>query len=445
MNIEQNSPITPLAKELNDVINAISPSTYSLLSIKGKRIFFPSKGILAQAAEAKEKAKPEFNATAGIASDENGPLVFSSIEKYFNGLTKNEVFNYSPSYGNMALRKLWKERLLKINPSLKDKGFSLPIVTNGLTNALSTVADMFFNPGDEVIIPDQLWGNYKLMLDALREVKVKYYPFFAENKFNLTGFKETIYESAEKNGYAKVILNFPNNPTGYSPEKEEQTEIIATIKGLAESGKKVMVILDEAYHTMFYEDNLMKESFFSYLADIHENVLAIKICGATKEFFVWGLRVGFVSYGIKNGTQELYDALEKKTGGTIRANISNVSTPGQNVIAKILQDESYLPDFENNFSKLKNRYLEVKKVVENEKYHKIFTPYPFNSGYFMLIKFNEKITSEVMRKRLLDEAGIGTISTTKHDLRIAFSCLTKKSILTVFEKIYEIGNKILYN
>ncbi len=433
--------MNPLAEELNETILKKSPPVLELLSLRGKRMFFPSKGIIAQAEEAKKKASPSFNATAGIATGEDGPLVFPAMKKYFNHLKPQEIFNYSPSYGNLELRKLWKERLSSVNPGLKDKNFSLPIVSGGLTNSLSTVADLFLNPSDEVIVPDQLWGNYRLMLDSLRGVKIKYYPFFREFKFNLAGLKNSLKESASDYGWVKVILNFPNNPTGYSPDKLEQEEIIASLKEIASLGNKVLVILDEAYHTMFYEDNLMQESFFSHLVDAHENLLAVKICGATKEFFAWGFRVGFITYGIKDGDLDLYDALEKKTGGVLRANISNASTSAQNVLVKILQDKSYLEDFEKNFSTLKARYQEVKRVLENKKYEEVFTPYPFNSGYFMLIKLNPNIEAESMRKALLDHAQIGTIATGKHDLRIAFSCLLKENISKVFEKIYEIGKK----
>ncbi len=453
-NLPLSLPLNPLAQKLNQSLEAESKVVLSLLSNKGRAIFFPSGGIIAQAAEAKEKAKPEYNATAGIATDKDGPLVFPSVYHYFNDLKKNEVFVYSPSSGNLELRKLWQERIREINPSLQGKRFSLPVVAGGLTSSLSTVADMFFDEGDEVIIPDQLWGNYKLMLEPLRSVKINYFPFFAEDKFNLAGFKASLEETLSKptnsNKVVKLILNFPNNPTGYSPTKSEQQEIVDTLKGYASAGNKILVILDEAYHTMFYEEEVIEQSFFSYLLEAHENILTIKICGATKEFFVWGLRVGFVTYGIKNGSERLYDALEKKTAGVIRANISNVSTSAQNILGKILKDKSYKSDAESTFEIMRERFLKVKEVLrENqEKYREVFTAYPFNSGYFMLLRLNDSftnkgLTAEDLRKELLDKAQIGTISTAQHDLRVAFSCLSKENIPHVFEKIYEVGQGML--
>ena len=58
-----------------------------------------------------------------------------------------------------------------------------------------------------------------------------------------------------------------------------------------------MAFTDDAYFGLFYEETALKESIFTRLMDRHSNLLAVKLDGATKENFVWGLRVGFVTYG----------------------------------------------------------------------------------------------------------------------------------------------------
>ena len=50
-----------------------------MLSDLGKRLFFP-KGILAQSAEAKEKAK-RYDATIGIARENGKPMFLPSVMK----------------------------------------------------------------------------------------------------------------------------------------------------------------------------------------------------------------------------------------------------------------------------------------------------------------------------------------------------------------------------
>ena len=85
-----------------------------------------------------------------------------------------------------------------------------------------------------------------------------------------------------------------------------------------------MVVTDDAYFGLFYEDS-MKESLFGKLANMHPRVLAIKLDGATKEEFVWGFRTGFITFadGHDYENAQVIAALEKKTMGIIRARITS--------------------------------------------------------------------------------------------------------------------------
>src|SRR5690606_31968013 len=139
-------------------------------------------------------------------------------------------------------------------------------------------------------------------------------------------------------GKAIVILNFPNNPTGYTPDLQEGDNIVAAIRDAAEAGIKIAVVTDDAYFGLFFEDSL-KESLFSKLADVHSNVLAIKIDGATKEEYVWGLRVGFITYA--SNSQAALSALEQKTLGIIRATISSGPHPSQTFVLRALKSPQF--------------------------------------------------------------------------------------------------------
>jgi len=104
-------------------------------------------------------------------------------------------------------------------------------------------------------------------------------------------FKTELNNTAEEKGKAIVLLNFPNNPSGYTPTVAEGDALVAAIKEVAEAGCNVVAIADDAYFGLFYEDSL-KESLFGKLANIHPRVLAIKLDGATKEEFVWASAPG---------------------------------------------------------------------------------------------------------------------------------------------------------
>ena len=101
------------------------------------------------------------------------------------------------------------------------------------------------------------------------------------------------------------LLNFPNNPTGYSINSSEGGKIVEIIETTAKKGTQTIVILDDAYFGLFYEDEIMQESLFGHLINRQKNILGIKLDGPTKELFVWGFRVGFLTYGLGEGDEEI--------------------------------------------------------------------------------------------------------------------------------------------
>ena len=173
---------------MNAAIERENPHVFAMLSEFGKRLYFP-KGILAQSAEAKEKAK-RYNATIGIAREGGKPMFLPSVMRFFNELTPAEVVTYAPATGRADFRRKWREELVRKNPSLVGKPFSLPIVTSGVTHALSVVADLFVDRGDVVLVPDKFWENYELLFGVRHEAQLATYPFFnPEGRFNVEALR----------------------------------------------------------------------------------------------------------------------------------------------------------------------------------------------------------------------------------------------------------------
>ena len=429
--------MNPLALELNEIIKKANPSIYDMLSEVGKSLFFP-KGILTQSAEAKAKAH-KFNATIGMAKEKGETMFLPSVMSQMGKFTPDESLTYAPSYGTADLRKAWKDLIIKKNPSIKDNKISLPVVTNAITHGLSVIGDMWVDPGDTLVLPDKMWGNYSMIYEVRRGARiVKYSTFNNEGGYNTEALKKCLEEEAAKSKKLVVLLNFPNNPTGYSITPEEGIKIADILTELAEKGTNVVAVTDDAYFGLFYEDNVMKESLFSLIINRHPRLLAVKLDGATKEIYVWGLRIGFITYGaVVDGDIDLfYDALERKTAGDVRGNISNVSHLSQTIIAKSLASENFGPESSDKYNVMKERALEVKKVLSDSKYDKVWEVYPFNSGYFMCLKL-KTVDAEALRVHILDKYGVGTISIGKTDLRIAFSCIEKEDIRELFETIYK--------
>jgi aspartate/methionine/tyrosine aminotransferase len=427
--------MNPIAHSLNQIIESGNPYLVDMLSDMGKNLFFP-KGILSQSAEAKEKAY-KLNATIGIATEKGRTMHFPSVMESIYSIRPKASITYAPSFGIPELRKTWQDSLFIKNPSLSGKTISLPVVTCGITHAISMFADMWLNPGDVIVLPDMMWGNYNMILNVKKGAVIRHFPLFSsEGKFNLTAFEEIIRAEAEKHDKISVLLNFPNNPTGYSVTEEEGRHIVEILTSIAEAGTNVIAVTDDSYFGLFYEDEILKESLFAHLCDRHPRMLAVKLDGATKENFVWGLRIGFITYGcpINGDPLSVYDALEKKTAGSIRGSISNASHLGQTIVLKSMQGDRFIAEKEEKFKILQSRARCVKKVLSDSKYKEAWDVYPFNSGYFMCLKL-KTVNAETLRLHLLEKYGVGLISIGDKDLRIAFSCLEESDIPELFDII----------
>lgn len=429
--------LDPQAVKLNDAIKAANPAVFDMLSAKGKAIFFPKQGILAQSAEANGK---EINATIGIALEDDGsPVTLPSISKNLN-LPAADAYSYAPSPGRADIRKIWKGMIEKKNPGMAGKPFSNPVVTAALTHGLSMAGYLFCDEGDTVILPDLFWENYGLIFTNAFGAGLDTFPTYTDaGGFNVDGLKAKL-AAPSRNGKKIVLLNFPNNPSGYTPLPSEVKEIVAAVSAAAAKGDKVVLLIDDAYFGLVFEDGVYAQSIFCDLCDLHPNVLAVKIDGATKEDYVWGFRVGFLTYGIKGGSPALYEALEAKTGGAIRGNISNSSNPAQSLLVRSWSAGEYDAEKKQKFELLKRRYDEVKRILAaHPEYREQFSPLPFNSGYFMCIK--PKADPEALRQKLLKDYSTGTINFGTI-LRLAFSATPTGKLEKLFDNVYKAGKEL---
>jgi len=423
------------AEELNQIISKDSLVVFNLLSERGKNVYFPGKGILGQSAEARGK---RINATIGTAiEDDKSPMRLQSIEKNIN-MPPAAAFLYAPSHGRPDIRAKWKEMIYQKNPGLRNIELSLPVVTNALTHGLSIAGYLFLDKDDELIVPDLNWDNYELIFSEGYGACINTFNTFTNGEFDIGAMKRAIHKRGK--GKKVVLLNFPNNPTGYTPSVETMRDIVNVLREAAEEGYKLAVLCDDAYFGLVFEEGIEQQSVFSYLAGLHENLLAVKLDGPTKEDYVWGFRVGFVTYGIKGGTPEFYKAMADKTAGAVRGNISNSCNLSQSLLLSAWSSPEYQDEKQQKFLILKSRYNKVKEVLSTGKFDRYFKAFPYNSGYFMCIQLAEGLSGETIRQVLLRDYETGVICF-GNILRIAFSAVAERDIPELFENIYRACEK----
>jgi aspartate/methionine/tyrosine aminotransferase len=427
--------MNPLATELNAVLEGTAAGR--LLSAMGKRLFFP-KGIVAQSAEAKKKAT-RYNATIGVAYSKGKPMILSAVQENLPGLSPAEAVAYAPTAGVEDLRAKWKAEIYRKTPSLGSFAVSTPVVVPGLTAGISILADLFLDEGDRVVVPELFWDNYPLVLETRKGAEIASYDFFdSVGKFNAKGFEEALKKSA-KGGKVATILNFPNNPAGWSPTEAEAKSIAAALRGACEAGIDVLAIVDDAYFGLAYEKDIYPESLFGLLANLHPRLVAAKVDGSTKEDFVWGFRLGFVTLAGAGLSEAQHETLVKKLMGAIRSSVSCCNTPGQYIQLKALADPRSAPEKEANKEILAARYREAKAFLAAHPTPAKLEVVPFNSGYFMSFRC-KGVSAEAIRQRLLEQHGIGTISIGETFLRVAFASVEKDGIAELYTKLFEVAS-----
>jgi aspartate/methionine/tyrosine aminotransferase len=425
----------PLAEALNKDIQAGAPQVLNMLSARGKAIYFPFKGILGQTAEARNA---KINATIGTAFENDGsPLTLECMEGMVN--IPSDSFLYAPSFGLVKLREEWGKLLTIKNPGLQGKTFSQPVVTAALTHGLSIAGYMFVEEGDAIIMPDLYWDNYELVFCETYGAKFAFFNTFVNGGFDVASFAKAL--NAGKVGKKIVLLNFPNNPTGYTPTESESNALAVEIKRAAEAGNQIVVVLDDAYFGLVYEEGIALESLFSALVDLHPNVLGVKLDGATKEDYVWGFRVGFITFGFKGATAAQLKALENKAAGAVRGTISNAPCVSQSILLKAYTAPEYAAQKKQKFGILADRVRKIRATLKaHPEYGQSFEVMPFNSGYFMCVK-PIGVDNEELRKELIANYSTGVIVLSGL-IRLAFSAVPTDLIESLFANIHAAIQKL---
>jgi aspartate/methionine/tyrosine aminotransferase len=411
-----------LAEDLNQELRSEAPVLAAALSQLGRRAAFPPD-IPHQSAEARGK---ELNATIGQVTDGAGrPLAPPSLRSAFGGLEPadaDRAILYSVVEGIDELRRLWSDRLRRAASA----PFTLPQVTVGLTHGLSLVADLFAGPDGPVAVAAPFWGNYRQVFGLRRGARIVSGPAYRDGRFNPRAIVEALAgETPDRPAVA--ILNFPSNPGGYSPTDGERRELVA---GLLEEAERrpLVVVLDDAYAGLVYEEGVPAGSLFWELAGRHPNLAPIKVDGATKELSFFGGRVGFLTFALPPDGGAAA-ALESKLKCLLRAAVGSPPAASQVALVRTLRD----PGTESQIGVIRDRLAARYRVLAAalaEVDRDLLEPLPFNSGCFALVELNKGLglDSNEVRRELLELYDTGLIAIAPGYLRIAF-CSVRRAAL----------------
>lgn len=441
---------------------------YKALSELGKRIYLP-QGVFFWAGRAKKEA--EIMGTLGSAfgyekdfieggTSEWVPCYLEDIKNYTK-LNINEIVPYPKISGLEGLKTIWKNWIIEkslINKTIEkerlnrlENYISTPVITSGLTNGIFVCCSLLLNSGDYIISPNKRWGNYDNIIEKLIGAKIKSFEFFIKSKFNVQGLKDAIYEVSKIQEKIVLILGFPNNPTGYIPKKEELEEIINVLR-LAQKdiSKPIIVLVDDAYEPYVYSNNVINRSIFYDLHDLEEDIIPIKIDGITKEFLMYGGRIGFVTIGLKpswvNSEEELdilKTEINNKLSGLIRTTISNSNHFYQSLIINLFKDvgaDGLIQKRDKVKALLKARYEKINAELRKIKNSDISVD-PNAGGFFVFVNLNpNKFRANDFADHLLKKYKVGVIPIEKpndniNGIRIAYCSIDLTQITEFVNRI----------
>jgi aspartate aminotransferase len=157
------------------------------------------------------------------------------------------------------------------------------VVSCGAKHSLYNLAQVLFDPGDEVLIPAPYWVSYPDIVRLADGIPV-IVPTQEEEQFKLR--PETL-ERAITEKSKGLILNSPSNPTGSTYTREELEKLAPIILK-----HRLMVISDDIYYRILFGD----QSWVG-LAMLGEDLKrqTIIVNGVSKTYAMTGWRIGYLA------------------------------------------------------------------------------------------------------------------------------------------------------
>jgi aspartate aminotransferase len=185
---------------------------------------------------------------------------------------------YAPNAGLPELREALADKVVRRN------GYEARpdqvVVTQGGIQALYLVLHALLEPGDEVLLPDPAWPNFR-MIAHLLEARVLPYPLVAEGDFlpRLEDLERLVTPRTRA-----ILVNSPSNPLGTVLPGELVEKLLAFARR-----NNLWFISDEVYDEVVFDDVFVSAGS---VADPTDRL--VSIYSFSKVYAMTGWRVGYL-------------------------------------------------------------------------------------------------------------------------------------------------------
>ncbi len=327
----------------------------------------------------------------------------SAIEGNIEALNKNITY-YAPTRGIPELLEQLEQKLKTVNgieTSWKDN----IILTNGGSQALNLTFASIFNPGDEIILSSPNFISY-FYLAAFFDVKVIEVERMNNFEPDIDKMKNSITDKTKA-----ILINSPNNPTGYSLNKRELDEIVDMVKQ-----NDLYLISDEVYENYLYD--AAKHTSPASLKDMFNRTITIN--AMSKFYSATGFRLGYIA-----AKKEITDIMEKYHQYTV-AGTNHAAQYG--FLRALQMDSSFFDEILVSFD-------ERRLLVFNRLSEMGFEVVKPNGAFYIMPKTAKfGLTGAEISKRIMKEQAVAIVpgnifgSYSENMLRISYATKLEKLI-----------------
>lgn len=354
--------------------------------------------IFALNAEAQRRSKAGeavINATLGALMDDQGRLaVMKCVFDAFAQVDAQRAAGYAPIAGERGYLEAVVADLFGASELAKS---SIAVATPGGTGALHHAIVNFLEPGQALLAPEYYWGPYKTIAEHTRRKVETFRMFDSARRFDSAAFERALDGQLVSQGRALVVLNTPcNNPTGYSLDSAEWSEVTRIVRAAARRAP-VALLVDHAYAKF---GGPRSEAWVEHAAQLVGEALLLVAWTASKSFTQYGARVGAL-VAVHSDPAER-KRLDNALAFSCRGTWSNCNHAGQLAIGRVLADPALRARADAERDALR-KLLDERVTAFNTAAHAAKLDYPRYEGGFFVSVFAPRAEAAAAHMR---EAGV---------------------------------------
>jgi aspartate/methionine/tyrosine aminotransferase len=211
-----------------------------------------------------DEVTPEFIRRAGIEALERG-----------------ETF-YTQNLGIPELRDTIALYVSQLHGARHKTAADNIAVTNSGMSALMLTTQALIGPGDRVVIVTPVWPNLVEIPKILGAQALTFPLTFTAQGWELD--LERLLDTLAP-GTRAIYINSPNNPTGWTITREEQTAILAHCRRHG-----IWILCDDAYERLYYGDGVAPS--FLDIGDAEDRIVSTNTF--SKSWLMTGWRLGWI-------------------------------------------------------------------------------------------------------------------------------------------------------